>query len=239
VLDYAMSGGEGAIPNLGAFRTGLSTLLDSLMADSVTTGVIANVPNVMNYPYFNTITYNFLTLTPILADVLNGAYAGRFNFAEGPNAFVLSDPAAPGGIRQATPQDKILMAVPVDSLRCFFVGSLNAMPGRYYLNAQEVENVNRYVRDLNAIIAEEAAKRNIPVADMRELYSSLNAGILYNGLEFNNTLVTGNFFSLDGLNPSVQGNAFIANKFLETINKEYKASIPLLDPTSFTGPLFP
>jgi hypothetical protein len=239
VLDYAMAGGEGNPVNLGAFRAGLSAVLDSLMADSATTGVIANIPDVTEFPYFNTITYNFLTLTPPLANVLNNAYAGRFTFAEGPNAFVLADASAQDDLRQATPQDKIVLGVPVDSLRCQFIGSFTPMPGRYYLNAQEVETAKQYVRDLNAIIEEEAAERNIPVADLNGLYASLDAGILYNGVEFTNVLVNGNFFSLDGLNPNVQGNAFIANKFLELINKEYKASIPLLDPTSFTGTLFP
>ena len=64
--------------------------------------------------------------------------------------------------------------------------------------------------------------------------NNYNAG---NGIKLSNSLLTGNFFSLDGINPTPRGSAVIANEIIKSINENYKnflkTVIPTLDVSKF------
>ena len=242
ILDYALAGGDAArIPSAASFETALNLALDALTTDSAAGGVIANIPDITEFPYFNALALNGLPLDTNLANGLNAVYIGRgFNFHVGSNPFVIADAADPNGSRLLKPDEKVLLSVPLDSIKCNLLGSFHPMPTNYVLNTAEVQRIQQAVADYNQVIATVAAARKIPLVDLNAMYHSLAAGgIQVNGMLFTNALVTGYFFSLDGLNPSYRGNAMIANEMIKKINSSYRATIPTLDPTIYTGPLFP
>lgn len=127
VLSYATSGGAGVnqagnfdptsyggndITDPNVFGQVLNGMLDALTANGAK-GVMANIPNVMTIPYFNTVPYNPVPLDAATAGMLNQAYAPynaglaqaegaslitsaerqarTINFAAGQNAVVLED----------------------------------------------------------------------------------------------------------------------------------------------------
>ncbi|MFM8832022.1 MAG: hypothetical protein ACKOEV_00010, partial [Cytophagales bacterium] len=86
ILGYATTGGSGAIPltTLGGapgpgtgfqatYQTAIATLL---AANPNSKGVVGNIPNVTNIPFFLTVRFNAVTLTAEQATDLNGGFAG-------------------------------------------------------------------------------------------------------------------------------------------------------------------
>lgn len=152
VLSYATSGGAGVnqsgniqpetygpndITDPNVFGQVLSGMLDALTANGAK-GVVANIPNVMTIPYFNTVPWNPVPLDAATAGMLNQAYAPynagllqaegaglltsaeresrTINFIAGQNAVVLEDEyltdlSALGlpSLRQTTSADLIVL----------------------------------------------------------------------------------------------------------------------------------
>lgn len=241
VLNYAINGGQYAtLPSALDFRMALDSILDAATADSSAGGVIANIPDVMEYPFFNTVAYNGLPLDTNLAALLNNILGSTgFRFTTGNNPFLVVDSSVNGNERFITENERVVMTIPIDSIRCQYLGTLNPLTNQYFLTTQEIANIENAIDAYNQVIADEAATRNIPLVDLKAMFHKLKSGIQYNGVLYTNVLVTGNFFSLDGLNPGCEGHALIANEFIKKINSQYKASIPQLDPTKYNGPLFP
>ena len=116
VLPFALIGG--AIPELlpgddvftQRYQAALSAMLQ---ANPNAKGVVANIPNINELPYFSTITWNALPLSQALANLANGAYTSyntgldnlfgagliseserdlrKINFTPGLNGFVIED----------------------------------------------------------------------------------------------------------------------------------------------------
>lgn len=152
VLGYATSGGAGVnqsgniqpetygpndITDPNVFAQVLNGMLDALTANGAQ-GAVANIPNVMTIPYFNTVPWNPVPLDAATAGMLNQAYAPynaglaqaqgaglltmeerearTINFEAGQNAVVLEDEyltnlTALGlpSLRQTTAADKIVL----------------------------------------------------------------------------------------------------------------------------------
>ncbi len=222
------------------FFNNITPLLDSLTADTTAAGFIATIPDVTTFPFFNTIPYNALTLEQPLADALNQAYAGTgMTFQAGPNAFVIEDPNAPGGKRQIKPTEKLLLILPLDSVKCLFLGSLTPISARYVVDEAELLLIRNQVDNYNLFIWNMAQDKGLAVVDVNALYKQLASGVFVNGAEFNNELVNGGFFSLDGINPSKRGAALIANEFIKVMNDKYRATIPLVSVVKTPGIKFP
>ncbi len=222
------------------FFNNLTPLLDSLAADTTAAGFIATIPDVTAFPFFNTIPYNALELDQGLADVLNQLYAGSgMSFQAGPNPFVIEDPNAPGGKRQIKATEKLMLTLPVDSVRCLFLGSLTPISARYVLDETELDFVRYQVLNFNMFIRDLAVDKGLHVVDINALYQRLPLGIQVNGMELNDKFVNGAFFSLDGINPSKRGAALIANEFIKVMNENYRASIPLVSVVAVPGIKFP
>ncbi|RYF87429.1 MAG: hypothetical protein EOO03_10650 [Chitinophagaceae bacterium] len=76
-------------------------------------------------------------------------------------------------------------------------------------------------------------KRKFPVVNLDDFITGIQAGYQFNGINFSGNYTNGEFFSLDGLHFSARGNALIANKFIETINNNYGAAIPEVNPGDY------
>lgn len=240
-LGYAVVGGEGDPPTSQEYFTGsMQAALQALTANGAK-GAVANVPDVLSTPFFRTIPYAALALTEqAQADALNAAYAplnqiikmnqstDTLHFVVGANPVVIQDPALPWGMRQIHADEYLLMSLPQDSLKCAGWGSQKPIPPFYVLDAEEIGIVNDAVEMFNSVIDQSATSMGLPVVDLFGLTQQLTKeeGVVYDNVRLTSRMVTGNFYSIDGLNPTPMGNAVIANHFIEAINAAYNASIP-------------
>ena len=224
MLAFATSGGKSSLTETSVFALNCQKLLDALVANK-SKGIITNLPNVIDFPYFN--FYSFEDLAKNIGVL--GIYITTGN----------------GIVRLATTNDRILLdAIPN-------VGKSNAsgqkkgtstmypLTNEEVLDKDEVNSVASRLTDFNGILKLEAEKRGIASVDLNSIYKQIqnnnyNAG---NGIKLSNSLLTGNFFSLDGINPTPRGSAVIANEIIKSINENYKnflkTVIPTLDVSKF------
>lgn len=242
MYDWASNGGTPADLDPAAFRQKLDSILGALTANG-SKGAIANLPDISHMPFFTTIPTRSLTLDQQLADSLNQIYAlGGLNvgFVEGDNGFIVADPNEAQGLRQLTDDDYFTLTVPLDSMRCFFMGVLfNLIPDRYSLLADEIAQLRGWIDQMNTAIADLAAQYDLALVDLRSYYQRLDAGIVVDAIDFNTTFVSGGFFSLDGFTVTPRGAGLIANEYISAINAHYDASIPPVRVDFLRGVLFP
>lgn len=224
MLDFAISGGQKSLTETSVFAINCQKLLDALVANK-SQGIITNLPNILDYPYFNFYTFAELAQN----QGVSGIYITTGN----------------GIVRLATANDKILMNAIVN------VGKNNAgqkkgLTMEYPLNNEEVldkDEINAVASSLsnfNGILKFEAEKRALTFFDLNNLYVQINSKTYSeNGAKFDKSIMTGNFYSLDGINPTPRGSAVIANAIIKIINEKYKNSlktmIPTLDVSKFEG----
>lgn len=246
-LGYALKGGENPDPtqtepitNVGEFTTYYGMLVDNLTANGAQ-GLLVNLGDITSIPFFNTVPYNALVLTDqTLVDMLNAAYGALgFTFQLGPNPLIIQDLNAAGGMRQATAKDKMLLSIPQDSIRCAGWGSLKPVPHNYVLDELEVNNVRNAINAYNLAIEAAANSKGLAYVDMNSVLREAESGILFDGVNFTTTFVTGGVFSLDGVHLNGKGNAIVANYFIEAINAKYGATIPKVVVNDYPGVLFP
>ncbi|MEC4112877.1 SGNH/GDSL hydrolase family protein [Myroides pelagicus] len=114
----------------------------------------------------------------------------------------------------------------------------------FVLNTVEQQKVKTATVAFNTIIKQVAASKDLAVADMNDLLNKAVAGLrvedgqiytadYFKGMGNLNTVM----FSLDGVHLNQRGYAFIAAEILRVINKHYEASIPLVNPAVYPGPV--
>ncbi len=241
VLGYASAGGEGdSITSIAAFTQYLNAIVNNITSGGAK-GVIANITDITSIPYFTTVPYNGLVLTSqAQVDALNFNYGQLgITFNLGQNPFIISDQSAPGGLRQIKSDELILLTIPQDSIKCFGWGSQTPIPGKYVLDQTEIANVKAATAGYNQAILTVAQQKDLAFADMASLMSSLSTGLTFDGLTFTTTFVTGGAFSLDGIHLTPQGNAVVANGFINAINFKYGSTLPQVNVASYPGVVFP
>ncbi len=170
ILSYATSGGVGTdqtgnldpttyasndITDPNVFASIYSQLIDGLSANA-SGGVVFNIPDVTNIPFFTTVPNNALVLDAATAQNLTGFYQAvvgiftqaliaqgvppsqaqvvasqyAFTFTEGPNRFLIDVPVTqenPLGVRQMTEEELILLTVDQSALAQGY-GSVSLTP---------------------------------------------------------------------------------------------------------------
>lgn len=242
ILRHAKSGGVGnPIPPAGPAAPGsLIWSLEEIGTELNTDGVISNIPNILNFPYFTTIPYDGLDLDAEQTVTINSVFNPLgISFVEGPNGFTMEDANEPFGVRKMVEGELILLSVPLDSVKCFGMGSITPIPDEYVLSLSEIAEINSKISEYNIKIQEFATAYDYAFVDAYELYTSLESGIVYNGVSMNAEFVTGGFYSLDGINLNPIGQALLANKYIEAMNEKYNAQIPFAPVTNYPGVVFP
>ncbi|MHC1774668.1 MAG: hypothetical protein AB9834_04565 [Lentimicrobium sp.] len=245
VLSYSTTGGVGDVITSQDLFTGALTGIVDAMTSTGAKGFIANIPDVTSVPFFTTIPYNGLVLTEqAQVDALNQAYGGGLlgiSFALGQNPFVISDPSSPNGIgmRQLVQGELVLLTLPQDSIRCAGWGSQKAIPGYYILDASEVNAVKVATQGFNQTLSNLAAAKGLAYVDANSFMAQAKSGLVYDGIKFSVTYVTGGIFSLDGIHLSPRGNAVIANYFIDAINEKYGSGVPHVNVGDYPGIVFP
>jgi len=244
IFNYASTGGtSGSIPSAAMFSMYLDSLLKGLTANGAK-GVIANIPDFRNFPYYTLVKWDNADLSQIQADSLNDVYvpAGltHITFEKGRNGFVIIDSSANYFYRQLHQGEYITLSVPLDSMKCNKYGLLvNVVNDRYALDSAEVYEIDQAVASYNIIIQQKAAQYNFAFVDMYSYFKSVEVGIKWDGVDLSAVFVSGGFFSLDGYHPNQKGYALIANEFIHAINTKYNAVIPTVNCVDCNGILFP
>jgi hypothetical protein len=252
VLGYALAGGEGQVgvgnqditPSL-VFEQSLDYLLGQLTAGG-SKGVVATLPKIEQFPFFNVILPNALVLEATQAAALQAAY-GDYNtvaasyglspvtFSEGANFWVIEDDANPLGLRQMKASEKLLLSLPRENFVTEGWGSQVPIPQEYVLDEAELLSISNALDDFNGSITGLAAKYDLALADLPALMEKTAGALIIDGVTYNSGYVTGGLFSLDGIHPTGRGSAIIANAFIEAVNVTYKSTIPLVDVNSLWG----
>jgi len=243
VLGYSTSGGLGdVITSQELFTAALTAIVTNMTANGAK-GIVANIPDVTSVPFFTTIPYNGLVLTSQeQVDALNHAYHDGLlgiNFALGQNAFIIADPTSPIGLRQIKPTEMVLLTLPQDSIRCGGWGSSKPIPGQYTLVESELGAIQTATQGFNATIKALADSKGLAFADVNALMKQVKTGLVYDGMRFSVTYVTGGTFSLDGIHLTARGNAIVANYFIDAINGKYASDIPHVNIGDYPGLIFP
>lgn len=244
IYEYARNGGyRKTIAPSAVFASYLDTLLGTLTRNGAK-GVIATIPDFRVFPFYTLVPYNGAALNQNKADSLNTLYASalitNIHFVAGNNAFVIQDSSVSTLYRQLTSGEYITLDVPLDSMKCNFLGLIGStMPNRYVLTAAEVALIDQRTAAYNAVIAQKASQYGLALADMNAYFKTVHTGLLWDGVNYNGQFVTGGFFSLDGYHPNQKGYALLANEFIRVINLKYGSTIPQVNCPDCNGVLFP
>ena len=253
VLGFATSGGVSP-DHPTDFTTQFAPLYSQLADSLAATGakvVVANIPNVTAIPFFTTVG-------PAFAQMLTAASAAGFyyqdhNYAPQVGAIsqltsysvlltlvsqaYLADFGKPSG-RFYRDHNINPALVGVDTTQPFGATQANPIPNALILDAGEISTANTATANFNSAI--QAAVNKYPnqfaLVDINGVFNSIASnGITENGVHFTATFVTGGLFSLDGVHPTDQGQAIIANEFLKVINSKFGANYSLIDVSTIPG----
>jgi len=242
VLSYALAGGAyDSITAQSRFDAHMDYIVTQLTANGAK-GLVMGIPDFTKLPYFTTIPYNGLTLTETQANSLNSIYNPiGFDsvFKAGVNTFMIYDVNSPIGIRQIKEGELILLSTPLDSVKCFSLGTILPFPDRNILTLVEIASIRSAISGFNAKLRSLAQTRGLAYVDVESFYTTLQTGVVYNGVNVNAQFVKGGAFSLDGLYLNPIGNAMLANECIKAINSTYKSGILHVEVTKYRGTVFP
>lgn len=246
VLAYAKKGAAtGSLtPVNGADGVGFEGSIESSLSALTSNGakgVVGTIPDVTEMPYFTTIPYNGLDLDEESAETLNQVYnpIGIY-FTVGKNPFVIEDPSAGAfGVRLMEEGELILLSVPLDSVKCYKMGSVFPFRNEFVLTNTEIISIRSAIDNYNSILVAKAQAKGLAVADVNGFYKKFKNGIVYNGVSMNAKFVSGGAYSLDGVHLNPKANALLANEFIKAINTRYNATIPYADASKYRGIIFP
>jgi len=126
----------------------------------------------------------------------------------------------------------------IDTTQAFGLHPLNPIPDAFILDPSEIAEANSVITSFNQSIASIANANGWALFDAFAFFSNVaKNGIVVNGVKYTTEFVNGGLFSLDGVHPTSQGYAIIANKFIEAINAKFKAKIPSINVSTIPGSL--
>lgn len=233
VMAYALSGGTAPLTSLldpADFQTYYGQLLDHILATGTRKGVVANLPNVLTFPYFTHVPHTSINL-PECVNVELAVYIVAEN----------------GEIRIATADDHILLpAANQVGLNGFGLSESLAVPDQWVLDVSETQLVKQYLDAYNRAITEVLAEKEaeyphcLALLDLHKYFSiELIPGHVSEGINVSGKYLTGSVFSLDGYSFTPRGNALIANRFIGTTNNYFSTRIPTLNISDYPGVEFP
>ena len=239
IYHYARSGATvGNIQPSAAFSISLEKIIDSLSANGAK-GVIANIPSLESMPYFSFINSQSCVLDASQASQINGIFQGQIVFQAGANGFSIYDPNALWGFRHMKPEEKLLLNVNPDSLKCFASGTIYPLRDKFILDSTELVFINEMIAEYNDVIANAASLHGLALVDLHSYFNKVQTGFISEGRNVNSIFVEGNFFSLDGYHPTKFGYALLTNEFIKAINTTFNSTIPTVETANVETIIFP
>ena len=218
ISDIMIGNGGGINPLNPVEETPELQLIQSLV-DNKGKGVLLNVPDMLDFPYFNQFTEKKIIKAGLKLKVQVSSSSTNyrdFNFKT----------------------DKIIPTAKTEKL---FTGQLKDVVELSDFDVLsneggDMEWLANIPKPYNEFMIQRKAKaNNIPVVDLYSIYKKIIAGayITDDGVKVDANWAKGNFFSTDGIYPTAFGQAVIANEVIKTMNQFYKLSIPLVDTRFF------
>lgn len=260
VLGYATSGGvsPSAPTSTANFGYLFNLLTDGLAATGAKVAV-ANIPDVSTIPFFTTVGPGFAQL--LAANGVQGFYYQNHNFQAIPGAPSQLTGNSPSLLLTLVAQSYLTKfgqpsgqfyrdyGIPpglfgVDTTKAFGADPANPIPNALILDASEIQITEDAVHAFNYLIGTSVSRypSQFVVVDVNGLLNKIRnsdaaGGTDFGGIKFSTTFVTGGLFSLDGVHPTAQGYAIIANEFIEAINNKFNAKYLPVDISTIPGTL--
>jgi len=170
----------------------------------------------------------------------------KFTAGAGANGAVIVDkdlspvPGLPK-YRQTTSKDYILLTASAVLTPQAGGGTSVPLEDKLVLTEMEAAKVLAATASYNTTIKSLADSKGLAFVDMNAKMLELNSksGIVWNGVKYTATFVTGGAFSLDGVHLTGRGYAIVANEFIKSINAKYKSTLPEVDSNKYSGVTFP
>lgn len=193
---------------------------------------------------------------PFIGFFDNGYYPHEQSFVAIDSS--LSDAYYPDGsplekIRKLQPDEMVLYNFTEEMIEEGY-GSVVPLSENNYLTASHAKMIEERITAFNAVISEIKAENagKIAVADINSLAGKvaetsetdaagdlLTSKIIYfNGVPVEGLLGMNSIYSLDVLHYNQRGNAYVANEFLRTLNREFNAKISTIDINLYVGNTF-
>ncbi len=247
ILAFATRGGLFPITSVQQFSDDFNTILNALASTGADI-VVGNIPDVKYASFFRTvgpgIALNLqqnqapgLVYAKTFGDPGLATIDDLFNF----NVLVLlsgsSATAYIGDVTGKYYSDNGLTVPPgVDTNFPFGLAPQNPWPNNLILDPDEISAIDLTIAAYNNIITTAVTAGGYGSLDAFSLIRQIGTtGLEYNGINYTAEFVQGGFYSLDGIHPTSQGYAVIANEFIKVINQKYGASIPLIDVGTIPG----
>jgi lysophospholipase L1-like esterase len=205
------------LTTLASFQADYTTIIHTLAATGAKMA-LANIPDVTTIPFVNTIppvVVNPHTNQPVM---INGQLVP------------LIGPAGP-----LHAGDHVLLTAAAHLSQGIGIplalgGTGQPLADSDVLSADETARVQARVQQFNGVIQAQANAVGAAYVDANALLTQLaTQGVEIGGLNFSSAFLTGGVFSYDGVHPTAFGYAFIANAFIQAINAQFGAQIPLAD----------
>ena len=254
ILGYATSGGLDNYTQQDSFAIQFDKLCEELSKEQAPV-FVANIPDVTTIPYFTTIS-------PLLSErlfELENLDSNSYNlfFERGDNSIgaatkeellnnsILVTLRGAGAIEFLGNQDgsfyessNISIPSNIDISFPFGISEKNPLPNSFVLDEVEQTFTENIVSSFNSSITGISNKYEFSLVDLNFFFNNVaESGIRIEGVEFTTEFISGGLFSLDGIHPSSQGYAIIANEFIKVINDQLSAQIPLVKVTTIPGSL--
>jgi hypothetical protein len=238
---YIKSGAKNdSLPDLITFENNYRQILESLTANGAK-GVISTIPDITSAPYFTTVRWDDLVLDSANNATLNSIYNPLdFYFTQGNNPFMIEDPSANAfGVRPIQEGELILLSVPLDSVKCYKMGTIFPFRNEFILSQNELQNIRTHLNSINDIIRYLAIEFDLGLVEAGTFFNKIQSKFPYNGINMSTTFVSGGAYGLDGIRFNPRTNALFANEFIKLINQKYNANYPLVNATNLDAAFFP
>jgi hypothetical protein len=114
------------------------------------------------------------------------------------------------------------------------------VPNQFILTAKEIKKVQNATWVFNNFIKDMAVQHDLAFVDFNKIMKQVKAtGVKFDGVTFTTKFIVGNLFSLDGIHLTPQGNAVVANYFIDAINTTYAASVPKVNVSDYPPVVLP
>jgi GDSL-like Lipase/Acylhydrolase len=191
-----------------SFNKSYGSMMNTLAATKATL-VVANIPDVMEAPYFVPVWKLAQDANFPLVQVTRALGLGAFDYVT----------------LDALPSIEAILSGAPGPLPLFCSASSPSTP--CFITLAQATAVRLATIALDAIILVQAAVHGAVVVDLFSLIDNLHA----HGYKLGDVTLTtdflGGLFSLDGLHPTNTGYAIMANQFIQTMNTVLKTKIPL------------
>lgn len=253
ILGYATSGGLLPHTPEETFAGLYDQLCGALALDKIPV-VLANIPNVKAIPFFTTVAPG-VGLAIQAAQAANPDIVGLvYQTTEAPFIGVapvqslltngvlitLKGSTAAAFIGDTEGQYYSVTGTPIpDNVNTAFPFGLtpeNPFPNGFVVDPAEQTIIENVTAAFNSTISNVAAKYGFHLVDVNSLFDEIaENGIVADGVELKTDFVTGGLFSLDGVHPTNQGYAIVANEFIKVINSKFNATIPYINVSTIPG----